>query len=68
MKKKRNVIGKKRDEYLNKINTQNTSISYLKRTKANLVMNFGEFKSSHMPSLNAFRVIRYEFKKMNQLQ
>lgn len=65
--KKRRLIGKKRDEYLNKLVKQNTSSSHIKRTEANQLMNFGECEPSHLPSINALRVMKYKYKKNNQL-
>jgi len=65
--KKRCVIGQKRDDCLNKIVKQNMSAVFVRKTEANLLMEFGESEPSHLPSLNALRELKYRNNKKNQL-
>ena len=64
---KRRVISQKRDDYLNKIVKQNMSAAFVRRTEAIVLMEFGESEPSHLPSLNALRVLKYKNNKKKQL-
>lgn len=60
---KRRMIGKKRDDYLEKLSKHNMSAAYVQRLEAKQIMEYGDPEPSHLPSLNAVRVMKYKDSK-----
>jgi hypothetical protein len=67
IRKKRRVIGEKKDIYLDKLLKQNMSAAYVQRLEAKKIMEYGDVEPSHIPTLNALRVMKYKENKKNRL-
>lgn len=65
--KKRRIIGKKRDYFLDKLIKENQSAAYVQRVEAKDIMHYGEAEPSHIPSKNALRVMKYKANKINRI-
>lgn len=66
---KRRIIGKKRDEFLNKLIQQNMSASYIQKMEAKRIMNYGDPEPSNLPTMNALRVLKYQTRqKINYIK
>lgn len=66
-RKKRRIIGDKRDNFLTKMLQQNMSAAYVQRSEARELMKYGDSEPSHLPSLNALRVMKYNESKKIRL-
>jgi len=64
---KRRIIGEKKEQFLNKMLKQNMSAAYVQRSEARETMEYGDPEPSHLPSLNALRVMKYKENKKNHL-
>ncbi|KAF0749942.1 Uncharacterized protein FWK35_00013587 [Aphis craccivora] len=64
---KRRIIGKKRDEYSNKLIEQNMSASFIPKMESKKFMNYGDPEPSSLPSLNALRVLKYQKRQKDKL-
>ncbi|KAF0717390.1 jerky protein-like, partial [Aphis craccivora] len=57
---KRRIIEEKKEDYINKLKTQNMAAAYIQRTEAKKVKDYGDNEPSHIPSLNALRLIKHK--------
>lgn len=64
---KRRIIGKKRDEFSNKLIQQNMSASYIQKIEAKKLMNYGDPEPSNLPTMNALRVLKYQNRQKDKL-
>jgi len=62
--KKRRIIGDIKIEFANQLKDQNKSASFIQRTMARFIMDYGDLIPSHIPSLNAIRLIKHKTLKM----
>lgn len=58
--KKRRMLNSKRSEYETKMLDGNISASFLQRKEASKLMNFGDCEPSHLPTLNALRLLKHK--------
>lgn len=59
-RKKRRLTGEKKDNFLKKMLQQNMSAAFVQRSEAREIMEYGDPEPSHLPSLNALRVLKYK--------
>jgi len=53
--------------FLDKLLKQNMSAAYIQRLEAKQIMEYGDPEPSHLPTLNALRVMKYKENKKNRL-
>lgn len=58
--RKRRIIGEKKEDYINKLKTQNMAAAYFQRIEAKKIMDYGDNEPSHIPLLNALRLIKHK--------
>lgn len=63
---KRNMIGSLKSNAINSLIDINASASFIRRNKASKLMNFGDKEPSHLPTLNALRILKCRSLKKNQ--
>lgn len=65
--KKRRVLGDTKVELTNQLKDQNKSASFIQRKMARSIMDYGDPIPSHIPSLNAIRLIKHNALKNDQV-
>jgi hypothetical protein len=66
--KKRRVIGDEKIKFATQLKDQNKSASFIQCTMTISIMDYGDPIPSHIPSLNALRLIKHKTLKNNQVQ